>query len=188
ESTAKTTSVTSTVTSAMNHRGGMAAAIFHDAEPRPVGLGGDGKDLPKSPDDGVSFRVWFLVAVDEQLHAGGDQQASEEVHGPMEPLQERAAGEDEGAAHDQGADDAPEKHAVLVRGGDAEGGKDDDEHEDVVDGERLLDQVAGRELHRSLRTEPAVDRRREQRRQSHPDHAPDAGLLERDRMCLAVED
>ncbi len=38
------------------------------------------------------------------------------------------------------------QHAMLVLGGDTEERKHDDEHEDVVDGERLLDDVAGKKL------------------------------------------
>ena len=57
---------------------------------------------------------------------------------------------DEDRAEDERAQDAEEEHAVLVLGRDREVVQHHHEHEDVVDGERVLDHVAGQELERGL--------------------------------------
>ena len=58
-------------------------------------------------------------------------------------------------AHDDRADDAPEQHAVLIDLRHRERREEDDEDEDVVDRQRLLDEVAGQELERLLAAELA---------------------------------
>ena len=55
------------------------------------------------------------------------------------------------AAEDQRAEDAVEQHPVLVLAGYGEVAEDDREDEDVVDGQRLLDDVAGEVLARRAR-------------------------------------
>ena len=87
----------------------------------------------------------LLVLGEHHPHAGDDQEAAEEPDHPLEPEQERAQG-DEDAAEDEGAQDPEEQHAVLVAARHARSSRHDDEHEDVVDGERVLDHVAGQEL------------------------------------------
>jgi hypothetical protein len=122
--------------------------------------------------------------------------------------QERAERDEEGA-EDQGSEDAVEEDAVLIAGRHAEVPEDEDEHEDVVDGKRVLDEVAGQELEghppgrfpgieaghreeaRVLREVPQAvgeERRVEQERQGDPGRAPDDRLPEPHRPCLAVED
>ena len=54
------------------------------------------------------------------------------------------------AAEDEGAEDAEEEHPVLVGRRHPEVAEHHDEHEDVVDRERVLDDVAGEELERGL--------------------------------------
>ena len=55
---------------------------------------------------------------------------------------------DHRAAHHQRAEDAPEQHAVLVDRRHREVTEDHRDDEDVVDAERLLDDVAGEVLQR----------------------------------------
>jgi hypothetical protein len=64
----------------------------------------------------------------------------------VEPGEQRRARQDEDGAQQERADDAPEEHAVLVLAGDPEIAEDHQEDEQVVDRERVLDQVAGDEL------------------------------------------
>src|SRR5690606_35075593 len=79
----------------------------------------------------------------KELDAGEDKEGAEEVDDEVELVDEHARRGDEDGTHDERADDAPEEDAVLVGGGHGEGGEDQEENEDVIDAERLLDQVAG---------------------------------------------
>ena len=49
-------------------------------------------------------------------------------------------------AHDERAEDAPDQNPVLVLRRHPEVGEDEHENEDVIDAERVLDQVAGKEI------------------------------------------
>jgi hypothetical protein len=102
-------------------------------------------------------------------------------------LQHVRAGGDEGAAHHQRAQDAPEQHAVLVRGRHGEVGEEEGDDEDVVDRQRLLHQVAGQELQRRLAAREVPDAGVERHRQRDPDGAPRRRLAQAHRVRLAME-
>src|SRR5690606_9803000 len=65
---------------------------------------------------------------------------------------------------------------------------DDEEDEEVVDAEGPLDDVAGDELDALLGPHPGGDDDGEDAGEPHPHHAPGAGLADRDRVGLSVED
>src|SRR5690606_14137793 len=110
------------------------------------------------------------------------------VEDPVEALDEERARPDHGAPHEEGTEHAPEEDAVLVLLRDAEVAEDQDENEDVVDAERLLDQIARQELEPGLGAPEVVDPRAEGQRQEHPEDAPDRGLLDAHLVGFAVED
>jgi hypothetical protein len=87
-------------------------------------------------------------------------------------LDEDGTGGDECAAEHQGADDAEEQHAVLELPRDGEVGEDDRPDEDVVDGERLLDQIAGEVLLTELGAVQPPDADAERDAERDPDHGP----------------
>src|SRR5205085_2919610 len=88
----------------------------------------------------------LLVLVEEDLERGPDQDGAEDGDDPVEAVHQRHAREDQGAAQHDGAEHAPEEHPVLVLGRDREAPEEQHEDEEVVDRERLLQQVAGEEL------------------------------------------
>jgi hypothetical protein len=94
------------------------------------------------------------------------------------------AHEDQDEAHHEGAQDAPLEDPGLVVGPDLEILEDHDEDEHVVDRERLLDHVARQELDRVVDRQVEGDPRAEEKRHPHPHHAPDGGLLHRDRVVV----
>ena len=112
----------------------------------------------------------------------------------MELRQQGRAGEDQDRAQHDGAEDADHQHPLALLLGHREVGHQHQEHEDVVDRQRLLDQVAGEELqaHAVGFGEPgglvhvppqgAV----EQQRQGDPAQAPPHRFLERDLVRAAV--
>ena len=77
---------------------------------------------------------------------------------------------------------------MLQCGRDREGREDDEKDKDVVDGERLLNDVAGEKLERTFHPEPDVDPDVESQGQGNPNGRPHEGLSDAHGVCGAVED
>jgi len=157
ESTANTTSLTST-------RSGLPASGVAKRRPSrrtkkrvPSGAAVTGKTRCKSRTTGFRSGRILLVAQDQQLGAGDGQDGTEDIHRPGKPVHESGSREDESRPHHQRAEDAPEEHLVLADRWHPERGEDHHEHEEVVDGEGLLQKVSGGEFQRPFRAEPGVD-------------------------------
>jgi hypothetical protein len=93
--------------------------------------------------DRVLRHVRVALGHDQHLDAGGDQERAEDVEDPVVLLHQRSADADHDAAQHDHRDDAPDQGAVLVLPRDREEGEDQADDEDVVDGQRLLDEEAG---------------------------------------------
>ena len=130
----------------------------------------------------------LLVPLEQQLDSGDGQDAAEDIHGEVKPLQEGTTYQDETRTHDQRPHHTPEEHAVLVHGGHGEGLEDDDEDEDVVRCQRLFQQVARGEFKGAIWAVPAIDGQVEDGRQADPHHAPQGGLAQPHGVGLAVKD
>src|SRR5690606_29940234 len=100
---------------------------------------------PEQLEQWVSFRVHLVAALDEELDPGEHQKRTEDVNHPVEALEERRAEHDENRAHDERTQDPPEQDPVLVLTRNRECREDDDEDEDIVDRQRLLDQITREE-------------------------------------------
>ncbi len=98
------------------------------------------------------------------------------------------ADEDEDEAEHEGAEHAPEQHPELIGAGHREVAHDDGPHEDVVDRQALLDQVARDVLAGRLPAPGSPDDERE----GHADRDPDGGLdgcfLRRDDVGRLVDE
>ena len=86
----------------------------------------------------ILFQIRLLAGGEPHLDAGQQQERAEEVQQPVEVLQQCRAGEDQDAAQDDGAQDADDQHALALFLGHGEVGHHHQEHEDVVDRQRLL--------------------------------------------------
>jgi len=93
----------------------------------------------------------LLVRHPEHLQAGEEQEGAEEIEDPAELADKRRAHRNHRAAHHDHAEDAPEKHAVLVLPGHREVPEDHRDGEDVVEGQRPLDHEARVVLEARLR-------------------------------------
>jgi hypothetical protein len=102
---------------------------------------------PQQPHEAALAEVALVVAPEGGPQARDDEDRPEDVGQPSELGERRDAGDDADRAHRQGADDAPEEHPPLARGRDLERREDQDEDEEVVDAQRLLDDVGGQEGH-----------------------------------------
>ena len=156
ESTAKITSLVSMTTSTAS----IGVAYQRPEERpavRPVGLRGVGladeqvralevlgrRHVPaQEPQDGVVLRLRLAVAA-QHADPAPQQQRAEDVDDPLEALEHLRPRGDERAAQDQRAEDPVEEDAVLVGRRDAERAEDQRPDEDVVERERVLEQVAG---------------------------------------------
>jgi len=96
----------------------------------------------------------------------------------LEPGNHRAASQDEEQAKDQRSGDPKEEDAVLCERRHGEGGKDHREYKEVVDGEAVLDQVAGKVLARRLRPEPSPNHKPKRQSKPKPHGTPDPSLAQ----------
>ena len=78
----------------------------------------------------------------EQVTRGHEQDQAEDVEHPGEGVNDCRAGEDEGAARQDGKDDTEEQDLLLILTSDAEGAHNDHEDEEVINRERLFGDVA----------------------------------------------
>ena len=97
----------------------------------------------------------------EQGDAGDENDGSEYVTDKVKMREELEAAKEEGGAHDDGAEHAPGEDAVLVVWGDAEAAEEDEEEEEIVDAERLLEQVSAGELCGEVAAEVMQQQQRE---------------------------
>ena len=117
-----------------------------------------------------------------------DQNATENVDDPLEPLQQQRAQPDHDQPHHDRAQDAPLEHLRLRLGRHAEVTEDQDEDEEVVDAEGELDQVPGVVLERMLRALPPPENSAEQQGEDDEPAAPAHRLLDRQDVGPPVED
>ena len=94
--------------------------------------------------------VVVVIRVADQLDRGVDQERTEDVEDPGELLNRDRAERDEDAAEDQRQDDADQQRLLLILLRHVEARHDDQEDEQVVDGQAVLRQPAGEELHTEL--------------------------------------
>jgi hypothetical protein len=146
-----------------------------------------GHDVPEQPDHRVGLRLDSRLVAHRHPDAGEDQKGTEDVENPVELLDQVRPGANHGAPHRQRAQDPPEQHPVLQAWGDPEVTEEEGENEDIVDRERLLDEIARQELQGGVAPHEGDNPAVEGQRQEHPEHAPGRGLLESDLVRLAVE-
>jgi hypothetical protein len=112
----------------------------------------------------------FLAA--QHAVGGVGEQRGERIDRPVKALQQLHAERDQRRTHDQRADDAPEEGAALQLRRDAGQREDEDEDEQVVHGERLLEDIGGEIADARVRAQTQGDPGAEQKAQADPDCAP----------------
>ena len=147
-------------------------------------VGGVEQLLGDAADDVVG--VVFVGALGLEHVTGGEQQHdAEEVERPAERVDHRGAEEDEDRAGDERDRDADEQHLLLVGAGHLEAAHDHQEHEEVVDAQRLLGDVAGEVVAAvaAARDEPEPDA--EQQGDADVQRRPGGRFAQRGFVCLA---
>src|SRR2546425_8557452 len=89
------------------------------------------------------FNDLSLTLTTEQQPPGGEQdEGCEWIGDPLNAFDEREPGENRQRPEDEGACDAKQQHATLILSGNVKLSEDDDDKDkDVVDRQRLLEQV-----------------------------------------------
>src|SRR5690606_26847054 len=116
-----------------------------------------------------------------------DKKPSENVDKPMEAMNEFDTREDKGYAHHQSTENPPKKHFVLILGWDMEVREDEYNDKDVVDTQRLFDQVPRKELDRVLLSEIVINEQIEGHGQGDPYPRPYQRILNGYSLRLAVK-
>ena len=171
----------------MNSGRGEQTPVEPHEEPRFVVRLGDRKEAGEQPHQRVPVRLDFLIALHRHTHTGNHQKGAEDVKNPVEVMDQRDAHGDHGGTHDQGAQDAPEQHLVLVQAGYAKVGEDKQKNEQVVDAEGLFEQVAGEKHQRYFRPFVDVQADVEHHGQRYPQGAPQQRLADPDDVLATVK-
>lgn len=74
----------------------------------------------------------MIVPALEHLDARVNQEGTEDIDDPVEPVDEFGAGEDHYHSHYKRTHDAPEEHTMLVLLGNLEEGEDQQEDEQII--------------------------------------------------------
>jgi hypothetical protein len=124
----------------------------------------------------------------EQLGAGEQEDRAEDQEDEVERRQRGGAEGDEDAAQHQRADDAEQQHALLQHLRHRERREQQHEDEQVVDAERLLDDVAGVVVDAALTAVGGEHVDAEGERQRDVEDRPEGRLLHRHLVRLAGGD
>ena len=133
----------------------------------------------------IAVEISFVIGRAHHLDAGINQECAEQVQDPVVARDQCGTDEDEDGAQHDGAKNADHQRALLQLRTDPEAGEDQQEHEDVVDGQGLFDDITGKELQGrfigqrriAVLPEPVPEAQVEQHGQHDPGDAPDRRFL-----------
>src|SRR5690606_27349247 len=146
-----------------------------DEEATVMFAGRDGKEFPRVANRNGFFEIGFLRRGERHFYSREDEEPAEEVNHPVETFDQRDSAENKNGAHDESAEDSPEKDLMLVLRRDVKRGEDQDEDENIIDRKAFLDQVAGKKLQPLLAAHEMPDSGSEKSRQCNPDSGTSEG-------------
>ena len=120
----------------------------------------------------------MLIAFDEHVDTGVDEEGCKEVQHPGEVFQDDGAQRDEDSSEEEGTQNTKEEHTVLVFSRHAKGGEDKRPDKDVVDSEGFLNDEACEVLLTVFFTEGIPDQNSEADTGSHPEGRPECSFFE----------
>ena len=106
----------------------------------------------------------------------------------MEVFNQRFADADKQSPHDNRAENTPEQDAVLVNARNADAGKDNRHHEDIVHWQALLDQKAGKIFHSLISAFFIPDKNAEQKPRADIGDADPKRMRKTGNFIFAVKD
>src|SRR5438046_3936362 len=93
---------------------------------------------------------WMLS--EKHSQSGDQQEYAEQVENKMKPPHQRDAAQDHDSAHGQSAEDSTHQRAMLSQRRHAKISKNQYENEDVIDTQRIFDEVSGKKIEPGLRS------------------------------------
>src|SRR5204863_1645159 len=107
---------------------------------------GKGQHFATETHEEILLEIELRVAIEEHAQTGQEEKCAEDVKDKMKPLDQRHAQPDHHAAHGERAENSPNQDSMLGTGRDTKIVKDEDENEDVVDAQRVLNDVACKKI------------------------------------------
>ena len=117
------------------------------------------------------LEVHRLRFADQHAQPGDDEKSAEKIKNKMELRDQLHAQPDHGGAHHERAEDSPDQDPVLVARRHPEVGENETEDEDVIDTERVLDEVTGKKIDRLVGALPPPDKGVEAEGERDPEKA-----------------
>src|SRR5690606_27744968 len=93
---------------------GVTPSVFVDEEATVMFAGRDGKEFPREANRNGFFEIGFLRRGERHFYSREDEEPAEEVNHPVETFDQRDSAENKNGAHDESAEDSPEKDLMLV--------------------------------------------------------------------------
>ena len=112
---------------------------------------------------------------EKHSECGDQQENAEQVENKMKPLYQSDTAHDHDSAHDQGADDSPHQRSMLCHRWHAKVSKNQYKNEDVIDAQRIFDEVSSEKIEAGLRSFNVPDEPIKSKRYQHPQYAPLGG-------------
>jgi transcription elongation factor GreA len=115
------------------------------------------------------------------------QEHAEQVENKMKPTHQDDAGQDHDSAHDQRAENSPHQRAMLSPRRHAKVSKNQYENEDVINAQRIFDEVSSEKIEGGVRSLDIPDKRIKSERYQHPQYAPLGGRTHAQLAAAAFE-
>src|SRR5882762_3560417 len=106
----------------------------------------DRKNPAAHPDRPTLRKLARRMPFKQHSQRGEQKKQAEEIKKEMKPLHQCDAADNHNSAHDKRANDSPDQDAMLCPRRNAEMRKNQYKHEDVIDAQRILDQVSGKKI------------------------------------------
>ena len=106
--------------------------------------------LATNAQDPALTEFCFIAFAKSHANRGENQESAENIENKVKAIDERNAEPDHDAAHDQRANNSPNEHAMVRDRRHFEIAEDEDEDKDVIDAQRVFDQIPREEIERPL--------------------------------------
>ena len=126
-------------------------------------------------------RRWIdlLIFLEGELDSGIDEEKGKEVEHPLDMADQGQASHDKKGAKDDGSKDAPKEHFMQVAGRNMKILKNEEKNEEIVDRQRLLDEVGGQKQEGVVRAPAVPDPKVKKERKTYPEGTRQEGLSHR---------
>src|SRR6266567_444758 len=133
-------------------RGQHPAAIHVHLKVLVMKFAGNWKDAAAHPDCPILRKLARRMLSKQHSQRSEEEKQAKEIENEMKPLHQSDAADNHNSTHDKRAEDSPDQDAMLCQRRDAEMRENQYKHKDVIDAQRILDQVPGKKVEAVMRT------------------------------------